>query len=114
MQYSTTTVRYLTRVRRRLLNIMEFYPIGNYCEINEKPTFIFDTPTRNNRIKHVPIFIIAFVDLEELTRNIKMLTEIYIEKCDIFGQFKTLNMQNRLRSFSTQSSCCYSKFLNIL
>lgn len=47
-------------------------------------------------MKYVPIFIIAFVDLEELTRNIKMLTEIYIEKCDIFGQFKTLNMQNRL------------------
>lgn len=85
MQYSTTTVRYSTRVRRRLLNIIEFYPINNYCEINEKPTFIFDTPTQNNRIKHVPIFIIAFVDLEELTRNIKMLTVIYIEKCDIYN-----------------------------
>lgn len=85
MQYSTTTVRYSTRVGRRLLHIIEFYPINNYCEINEKPTFIFDTPTRNNRIKHVPIFIIAFVDLEELTRNIKMLTVIYIEKCDIYN-----------------------------
>lgn len=40
MQYSTTTVRFfLTRVRRRLLNIIEFYPISNYCEINEKATF---------------------------------------------------------------------------